>query len=640
MIINTMTNRVHIKIDYGKLLERYSVYKIRNKSKNAKEFQVFYSGIKDNIKPIAHTADGKYILVVLSKSGLAKEYANDYEITQLHFTEIQKEKDFILLRLINSLLAKESSYFEVDHDPYGLYYLVDTKASKLIAIKIFIDRDMFLSLNVTTFIKTQSVKDSYKINESKLIKVLKKEDGMQLYKMGNYANKKSSYRFLGLMKNSKKDLIQESKVYALIRYIKEIEQNFSDLIKINFHIFETGLLDTGKDAEARKIILQENIRQGIKELKYIHIANYTDIDLSVEIETFKEDIQHYLGSPLEITHSNRIKKGVYNFTITYEEEYYEKYKLKDPYIYFHKDTEGKTQNITLDTFQNIKGDRKLLQVLLKELIIKKEIKERKLILPYNDSSNKITMIYPYHNKEKEYEFYKIAVNGRSIDFVELSDFERHTCLEIAFNLDRSNILEAVIFQGNNINYILKSKEFPLPKVQEIKELTETHMEPKYLQEKKILEIWDNVYNDKKQELKEQLIVEMEKYRQVSSGKVLINSITLGKNNNRFKVALEKYLGKSLVLSLKGKKKNRHCIESLIGIRYCMKEHKYYVGELNNIPQSINNSSPIREVHTHRGTSLLTTILPMLSEYFVKNGSFTVLPYPLKYVREYYKTRLE
>ncbi|WP_457745482.1 hypothetical protein [Sulfurimonas sp.] len=638
MVDSTMTNKLNVKINYNKLLERYYIYKIQNSSKNAKEYQSFYASIRDNIKPLAHATDGKYTLIVLAKGGLAKEYANKYEMTELHFAEIQKEKEYILLRLLNSLLAKESGYFEVENDPYGLYYLVDAKSSILLAINISIDKEMFLSLNVTTFTKTKNLKDAYRIHENKLVKALEKQDEKQLYKKGNYNSRKSSYRFLGLMKNSNRDLIQNSKVYVLIQYLKEIQRCFKEIIEINLSTMSIKLYDSGSDEKARKEELQEQIKLAIGS-QSVHIANYTDSDLTKEIEDLKRHIENYIGDSLQISSSDKVQNSAYNLTITHDEDYYKKNKLDDPYIAIHKDENAIVQNFTVDVLKKAIKSTSILQALLKELVIKKEIMDKKLILPYHQFSDKITVIYPYKTKDKRYEFYKVITDGRDIYFVELSDMEHHICSEIAFYAGNRD-LEVIIFSGEDIGYIVKTKEFPLPKIQEIQQLIEEYNKPKYLHYKKVLEIWDSIYKNEKKNLRERLLEELGKIKHPISGEVLLTALRLGKDNNKFKIELEKLSNKKLVVSLKGKKENRHCIESLIGIRYSDIKFKYYVGRLDNVSESIEKSSPIREVCTYRGKNILNMILPMLNEYFVKNGDFTVLPYPIKYIKEYYRENIQ
>jgi len=636
MVNETMTNRIYPKINYGKLLERYHIYKIFNKSKNAKEYQRFYAGIRENLKPLAHAVDGRYTLIAMDKSGMAKEYANEYEIKELYFAEIQKEKEYILLRLINSLLANESSYFEMENDSYGLYYLAEIEKAKLLAIKISIDRDMFLSLNAITFVKTKSLKDAYKIDGNKLVRALEKQNGVQLYKKGNYNNSKSSYRFFGLMKNSKRDYIQKSKVYILLQYLKEMKRCFGEVVTISFHTMDAELYTSGKDVVVRKEKLKEQIEEGIGMLRAICIVNYTDKDLTQEIEKLKESILAYTTNSLQINYSNKLQKNVYNLTITYEEDYYKKHKLDDPYISICKNKDIIVQNLTVTSLKKVSQNKMLLQVLLKELVIKKEIQDRRLILPYHSLSQKVTFIYPYKLKDKEYIFCKAVTDGRNIEFTELSDDEQYICSEIAFCVDRNRVLEAILFYGDDIGYITKTHEFPLPKIYEIQALLDEYNKPVYLHYKKILEIWDKTYKDEKKNLREKLLIELKQNKNPCSAEVLLTTLDLGKNNSKFKTELEKLSNKKLVLSLKTKKENRHCIDSLIGIRYSKKESKYYIGLLDNIPESIERSIPIREIHIYKGNNFLDIVLPMLNEYFVKTGSFTVLPYPLKYIKEYYK----
>jgi hypothetical protein len=43
---------------------------------------------------------------------------------------------------------------------------------------------------------------------------------------------------------------------------------------------------------------------------------------------------------------------------------------------------------------------------------------------------------------------------------------------------------------------------------------------------------------------------------------------------------------------------------------------------------------VRKVEAIKGNLLLDDLLVMMDEYFVKNKELTVLPYPLKYLREF------
>lgn len=640
MNLDIKTNKLQISIKHAKLLEQYSVYKITNSSKNTNEYKLFYAGVRDTIQPLAHAVDGKYTLIISDNSDIIRKYSKKYEIKHLHFAELQQEKDVILLKLINSLLVYKSKYFQIDSDPYGLYFIVEKKGSKILTINIDIDRNKYLSLNLVTFIKSNSNKDRYVLQGNKLVRAGPNEKTNQFYIRRNFAKTKSTYKFLGLMMKHSQPLIQESKIYVLIKYIEAIKKYFGDIVSLEFHQMKTYQYDAGKEAKDKKQILKNKVKDAIKTLSCFHIANLTGVDLKSQLDEMKSRIKSFINADVKITHSNSIREDRCNITITQSEEYYERHNVKDPYEAIKKN-DTITQNITIETFKKLLQDKKdsLLYVILKELVVKKEIAERKIVLPYSNSITDLVVIYP-HKKEKKYFFYKLSIDKSQLIFNELTDKERSICKEIAFSIENNELLEAILCRGENINYIVKTKEFPLPKINEIKSLIDEYHQPISLPSQKILEIWNSVYSNEQKEkmieLKNKLIEDINKYKNILNDTVELTSLTLGKNNNKFKIELENYVGRKLVVSLKGKKEFRHIIESLIGIQYGETESKYFIGVNDNIPQAISNASPIRKVCVYQGENLLyKEILPMLSEYFVKNGDFTVLPYPLKYIREYY-----
>ena len=61
---------------------------------------------------------------------------------------------------------------------------------------------------------------------------------------------------------------------------------------------------------------------------------------------------------------------------------------------------------------------------------------------------------------------------------------------------------------------------------------------------------------------------------------------------------------------------------------------YYVIGAKDIKQTFPKTNIIRKIEAIKGKLLLDELLVMMDEYFVKNKELTVLPYPLKYLREF------
>lgn len=628
----TLTNKLQATINYDKLLQKYTLYKIKNTSKNTKGYKEFYADIKNNIQPLAHVVDGRYILLALPPDKGMNEFQIKYEIKKLKYAEIKRENIDVILSLINSLLAGESNYFKVDNDPYGLYYLVESKSSKLIAIKINIDKNMYVSLNVTTFIKSKSTKDKdrYILKSNKIVRALENEDGETYYIKGNYRSSKSTYPFLGLQLNYK-----ESKVHVLSKYIESLRHYFKDIISVKFEEINMELYDDANDIKYRKEELKDKVVTFIKKYESINIVNYTNLDLDDDIEQLKKTISLYIDSDINISTLASVSKDGINITVTRDKEYYEKTNLEDPYKRI-KESSALTQNITLEVLKkSILIDSKLIHVLLKEIVIKGEVINRSIGLPYVKVPSGFTFIYPKKN-DKIYSFYKVSFIENRMLFDELTNFEKRLCNEISMGTDTSKQLEAIVIDGENVNYIERTNGFTLPIFEEIDSLLREYEKPIYLKAKTIIEIWDDVYKGTLGDKKNELLKFIQAKQNINNGEINILELTMSKVQ-KFKNALSNYIGTKTTFNIR-RKEYKHIINSLVGIRYVEYDtySRYIVGSEKNIAKTLSRANPIREVHRYKGELLTKDILEMLSEYFVKNGEFTVLPYPIKYIREYYK----
>jgi len=634
MISKTLTNEISVTINYSNLLAKYNIYKIKNDSNSTKEYQEFYKTVRVELKPLASTRDRGHTLIAYP---IKKEMKLDskYEIKKMMFAELKREKDYILMNLINSLLANESNYFGIESDPYGLYYLVKSTKSKLISIKIYIDKNMHLSLNVATFKKSINKKDKeiYILKENKIVRALNRNKDEIYYIKGSYTGSKSTYPFLGLQLNYK-----DSKVYVLSKYIESINHYFGNILFINFTESYWTLYDDGNGKNERNQELKNRIVSFLKSKKKIHIANYSNTNLKHEIEKLKNVICLYTGLDILVTNSLKINNEGLNLTITRDKDYYSKNKLEDPYKHI-KDSSQITQNFTTETLQEIlssKNKNMLIHVLLKECVIKEEIKDKKISLPYKQILDGFIFVYPEKEKDK-YLFYKIKFLKEEMIFGNITQSEKRVCDEILMTQSNFNMIETIIFDDDgNIGYLQKTNNFTLPKFEQINHLINEYEKPLYLNNNEIIHIWDSIYHGNEESKKEELKKQLTKLANIHSGKINILKINIGKVQ-KFKNALSKKAGKNITFNIR-RAENRHLIDSLIGIRYIKHDEyaRYIVGSDKNLDKTITKASTIRELHYYRGKILIEDILSMMSEYFVKNGSFTVLPYPLKYIREYFE----
>lgn len=71
-----------------------------------------------------------------------------------------------------------------------------------------------------------------------------------------------------------------------------------------------------------------------------------------------------------------------------------------------------------------------------------------------------------------------------------------------------------------------------------------------------------------------------------------------------------------------------------------KEHYYFVGvNGSGIKQLISRASRIRKINPYKDSKFIfDELLPLMNVDFIKNGDLTVIPFPLKYLREWTKVQ--
>ena len=676
---SVLTNRISVEINYAALLEEFDIYKVKNQiydkeNKTKNDFVKFYTNLKRDFNFIGYGYARRYILLAIQKDRqLPEDVKNNYDVIRLHYVEIQKENCMAILRLLNStlpLMASKDNFFDIREEPDDLFYLVkEAKHKALATVKIHISDKGLLTPKVVGFYQynknnpRQQEKAKYIKHQNRLVKASSedlKDEKNTFYTKGGMYGRKTELKFFNLMSNQKD--FDEDKIKVLIRYLKSFKTHLGHIAKISFARMDIELYKNynAKEEKDKKEELKKAIIELANQVKIINIVNYTiENEETIEKIQLLSDTLKAFSCKLEVKVSNKLIENGYNITLTYEKSFYEdnkknKEKLQDPYKEIHENRDFLVQNITNTTNIN----ETLVYVLLKELAIKKEIKDRKFILPYPKFKKETAIIYPHIKKRdkrvdkntKEYAFCKAVFNGKKIYFDKpLQIDELIYCDEIVNSIDMQEELEAIIItdNGENINYIVKTDEIPLPEIDILQQKLCEYQKLKENQKMKpdeILDIWDSVYhkdgeykNEKEREKRvkqrEILIEELNKYRRAEDDTVLIANLSLN-GKAKFATALEKHLGVNPSVSFK-RKEDRDVLNGLLGIKYNKQEYKYYIGEFENLNTTISKASPIRQIRKYYGNNIMDEILPQLDVFSIKNKHFTVLPFGLKYVREYY-----
>jgi len=330
-----MTNRVIIKnIDKKRFFERFRFYFF--------EIDDYEAGIKEISKL-------EYLFLVRVKGGMIVVSKNKLNLKVINFKEFCELNEYIIFAM--ALKALGLIEYGLDLKSNGLFYVVKEYKNKIIALKFNLV-DGVLTFATKTFIRSK--KGNFKKISKRILPS----------KNGNFILKSDGKNQVDFMRFYVDKNFKNSKMYALYEVSKRLKEIFPEIEwefeKVNFKTYKVS--DNKKNKKTEQII-----NRVLNEIKSINIVNYTNSDISKLTNFLKE-------KNIDFKISTQIEDG-YNITITHSPN---SYNGNDPY---HKDENHKSyiQNIIDKNLQKL--DKNILEVLLKELIIKKEIKTKKLILP-------------------------------------------------------------------------------------------------------------------------------------------------------------------------------------------------------------------------------------------------------------------
>jgi len=660
---NSLINHLIATFNYAEILSRYKIYKIVNnkKANSYNDYAKFYQAIKMDIEPLAHAREKNYTIIALD---INKEMPSDfkYEYTLIQYVELKRTRDTTLMNLLFSLLAKESTYFDIGTDPYGLYYLAEIKEQKdssfntITTLRIGVDAQMYLTLNVVSFRKIYNnnkidlKKDRYVINGNKLVRS-NIVDEKECYIKGARKGTKNSFPFMNFSYG-----YEDTKMSILHQFITSFKKHFKDIASIEFDRLDMNLFEYGDGSSDAIKIVKDSVLSSFSGAVF-NIINYTDLELDDEITVLKQKFLDYFSNSVVVKNTKRLGKNDINITITFSKKFYQENKISDPYIKIKK-SKAISQNINIAKGK-IGVNNTILHVLLKELLIKQDIKNRRISITRDITIDGFTFIQINKQKIPEDTIYnKIYVKGLDIAFRELTDTEIEHCNRCVSyaESDKKEIEAVIIADDGSVNYIVKTRGFMLPELEDISRLYDERVkEVKPINKKKVLDVFDKAYSQ------DGVVISDETTQLISSNRDKINSLRMIDDTNidlqmlkkyfsskeelkevtkSFKKSILELVDSSIIFNIKAKS-YINFISSLSGIKYNEDNYNYSVYSVGissihkttaNMPKAIK----IREIHLLRGKLLTKQILEMMSEYFVKNGEFTVLPYPIKYIREYYK----
>lgn len=585
-------------------------------------------------------------------------------INKVDITQSKSIYDNVLAQLLfNTLGSPTTKEMKFNNISGKLYYFREEfmKKNTFFAILVSLSKDNYLKLNIETFSllskikgKNKDAKYLFDENSGRLRKKLTADNVPydEIYvKLSMNPNKKNAIDFLDFTSYKK---FQNCKVGIYAEFIDDVKYYLSDYIKIGFGTYSVyNSVDISDDSFEEK-----EYGKALKEKGVCIIDEEKDTDSIALTNLIKDKMMAVYGIECIV---NCYLDDAYVISIIHNKEYYEKNNISDKYK--NSKRYSIVQHVTIEDFKLKSDDNEdaALKKIIQELLIKGDIFNKNLSLVKWREEKSIKFVctnyyWKYENgkNKKYYIFYKMTVfsNGTlKFDSWDSQYFTEDTeWLEICEVYEKydveyknRNIEGLVYYDISNINIIMKTEQTTLPKIDALAEALKLSDKDSFVN---IAIILNAIYDFFKQyETKElptelntlKIILEGENREEITIGEIL-NILNIKKNSTKeFIKYLYQTRGILLHPTPKAKGIKEEYFGALLDIKYFYNYGKlyYFVGTKNkSLNLSLHNACLIREVVSTGGEIFFEQLMKLLAVEFVRNGQYTVLPFPFKYLNEY------
>lgn len=673
MIIN---NKIISKINNKKIDADFDIYRLSKEGKNDfyKTNVLDIPKLEFKAKSVVYTYGNVWYVMfrkgtvdkIKFKNAINEESPN----TTVEKIDILVDKIYpnVMTQLILNMLYSNDEDTAYSNITGALYFLnnkwikKDKKSGDLkffYCLKFKLSSDMFMELAVTTFsnlkyIKSEKVKASGKYLFDKDTKAFRKKLKSDEYDENELFVQRSinsschnTVPFLNF--NSLKDF-KSSKVGIFDKFISQVEEELGEYINI-----ENGGYSEYETVKAEDDSFEVNDYGMLLSGKEIVIEDLVQSDESRElVSRIRPDLK-------EVYHINsrvgEINKEALNIRIIFNKDYYEKNEIEDPHNNISNDFI--VQHRTVESFDKTTDtkEKSALKKILQELIIKDDIKNRKISLvnwskygyeePWAFVARKEIKTGD-NSKNKNYIYAKmvVAIDG-TFEISTYDDREDNSLdwefseIANAFTKYRNPELksEGLFYKSiDNINMILHTEQFTMPDFKKLgKKLKLSDINEKLDVEYITNSLINMPCGDNEVFLKrDAFIEELKTFPRYEKRKVISKALNIRKNTSK---VINDYLYNDTGILINGEVKKKENITEyfnpILSIKYFYDNKKlyYFVGvEPGDLKQSLNNACRIRCVEAYEKIEF-QEVIRLLRVEFVRNGLNTVVPFPFKYLNE-------
>jgi hypothetical protein len=663
------TNKLNIKLNYKEILNDFSVVKFTTTEKYIPNGALFIDEFPSKTKALSVVFSGnkaeKDLYVLFDKQdflkiSLTNELSKIKNGEVLKFEKINTRQNLeklpqnivsqLLINTISSPQHKSLSFNNLSGHFYSFHNSNIRKnkkgeISQIIGLQFKINHNLDLELNVKTFTsldyknklaftKKMPIHKYPKYTLSTATNTLRRklpnenEDNLKIFIIKQFKNKKNIIPFVSFASLSD---FNSSKMGLLMSLITNIENKISKYIELSFT--QISILNNEKFNR----LISKVRKQYINSICENITLNFTDTindDFSSEwIDRLSKEFSKYYSFS-SIKFNKKPKKDYWNIRLIHNKDFYEKNKKEDDHL---TDNKNIIHNITFEDFEISKAS---IDTLIKELLIKKDVFNRKIsIIDWKLFNFKHNWIFG-NKVDNIFYFVKISPDGL-LDFIQFepnlfnqNEFDKYTHI-FEINKDVEGI---IINNENDINTIVKTTNITIPKFEEIYQIL--YKENEYFSISKYdliesLKSTEIVNNRKEKYLSIITNCKNKKYER----KDILDIVRHKLDRKKLSEILFEKKGVLLKAYLRDKTRYEILQSNLDIITFKEKEYLYYfVGTKGEgIQSKIPRASVIRKIESYENSKLFFhQLLPLMNVDFVKNGDLTVKPFPFKYLEEWIK----
>lgn len=652
-------NRALFTFDRNAIAHDFQIYSIRIQGIEREQFgqkinQIYQAA---NLLSLAQGEGSKSYYILLKKGEKLLLEDDHFAISQVDIKRGIEE--LYLARLLIGALPILTHYKGQSCNKMGLHYLSKVEVlgsgsaehTVLRMFRVALDRstlapnDLLINIVGTTFTSIH-----HHMIDGALLKKYRFLPQFEFNELSQKVKRVAKGRFINVKSNFERmtsDVLtldptdyaafEASKIGTLCHFMKSVEEYLSKYLTLTFDRLTPAHHQRFTD---RCINEQYKSIEEIMKREPINFIDLTEDKRGATLlKALKED--HYT-----IEQSDAPREGMINLALHHNREYYRNGDTVDPYPSLHQ--KGLiTQSVTAESLLNRQGSIKkaLYEAVIKELFIKLELKERRLLLPSLAPKGEWHYIWREERREEESEiinYHRLIVKEGEFTYQMLDPL-----LFLEDPLYASILLEKrqnhlVINRESGQYFIIEESNLSaLPEYEKIGTIMD---ECRRGQARGILRVWIEEYLDYLNS-GELLPIDTpfshilnnileQTANPIISSESLFNG-TYGSNfpyrgeSRAFLDWIHKEKGVRLKASFRSQK--NPLLDGALGIFYNGEEQLYFAGLSSNAKPPYNNFARMRKIISN--APIDERFLNQLNSFYIRHKQSTVYPYLFKYLRE-------